>query len=160
MIYKNMSGLGTFALIIISIFIVIMISITILGGKKPYLLTIAIRSLKGHFNMNMALLCATCVATTVITGSLIAGDSLKESIEVAAYENLQEVDEVVTTDGLFNESIVSRLKDNSELMDQVDHLAPLIYLKGSAEHPQTGARTQKANIIGFDPDFLDFGDRF
>ncbi len=152
-----MSGVGTNAMMFL-LFLVLLVGIMLaLGMRKPYVLVLAKRYLRSHTKANLAVIAATCIATLVITGSLIAGDSLSRSITDAAYDNLGEVDEIVTSDRLFNGSIVNRLAENQGLSGVIDSLAPLIYVNGIAESPRTSARTRNANIIGFDTAFLEFG---
>ncbi len=152
-----MVELGLPALISLTFFLLLVGIMLLSSIKKPYIITSAVRFLRSHAKMNMALICAACVSTIVITGSLIAGDSLRESITDAVYDNLGGVDEIITSDNLFNGSIVVRLAENESLMGVVDRISPLIYMKGVAESPSTGARTRTANIIGFDQSFLGFG---
>ncbi|UCE39410.1 MAG: ABC transporter permease [Thermoplasmata archaeon] len=152
-----MSGLGIGALILFVLFLITVAGVLGLGILQPQVVTIAIRSLRGHAKTNLALIAATCISTLVITGSLISGDSLRASITDAAYDNLGEVDEIITSDRLFSGSILDSLMDNNDLMDDVDHLAPIIYMKGIAESPSTGARTTKANLIGINEAFFEFG---
>lgn len=152
-----MNGLGAGALVLLIIFVLLQGIILISGLKHPHVFIIATRSIKSHAKMNLALMSAVCVATLVITGSLIAGDSLTRTIEDAAYDNLGEVDEVISSDRFFNESVMGRLAENEDLSNVIDHLAPLIYLSGIVENPSNSARTMGANIIGFDNTFLDFG---
>jgi len=109
--------------------------------------------------MNLSFLAASAVAAMVITGSLVAGDSLKGSIVSAVYENLGEVDEVVVSEQLFRQGIVDELEANKSLTQVVDHVAPLLFLDGVVENPKYGERTGKARIIGFDERFLEFGGR-
>lgn len=153
-----MSGLGLGAIILLIVLLLLVGTLLLFGVKRLFTLGIAAGYLRRYFKMNLALICATCVSTIVITGSLIAGDSLRESIRDAAYDNLSEVDEIVTSDKLFNGSILDGLAENETLMEIVDHLSSLIYLRGIAENPRTGERTRNANIIGFEDDFLGFGD--
>ncbi|MEE9150914.1 MAG: hypothetical protein V3U20_03670, partial [Thermoplasmata archaeon] len=152
-----MSDLGLGAIITLIILLLLLVILLLFSLRRPSVINIAVRNLRGFTKMNLALLSATCVSTIVITGSLIAGDSLRESITNAAYDNLSEVDEIVTSDKLFNGSILDGLAQNDALMEEVDHLAPLIQMRGIVENPQTGARTRTANIIGFDDAFLGFG---
>ena len=152
-----MSGLGLSALVSIAVLCFALCSMFIFAIRRPYILQMALRSLKGHKKMNAALLCAACVSTTVISGSLIAGDSLRESISEAVYENLGEVDEIVTSSGLFNASIIERLRNDQGLMSSIDEIAPLIHLQGLAENPDTSATTKSVNIMGIDEGFLNFG---
>ncbi len=152
-----MNGLGPAALVSLIVFLLFLGIILISGLRNPHVFTIAARSVKSHAKMNLALMAAVCVSTLVITGSLIAGDSLSRTIEDAAYDNLGEVDEVISSDRFFNESVMDILAENENLKNVVDHLAPLIYLNGIAENPFTSARTFGANIIGFNEGFLNFG---
>ncbi|UCE73161.1 MAG: ABC transporter permease [Methanomassiliicoccales archaeon] len=152
-----MSGLGLGALVSLVFFLVIVVIMLVMGMMRPHTIDIALRNFKSRIKMNMALICAACISTMVICGSLIAGDSLSESITDAVYDNLSEVDEVVPADSLFNGSILDGLSENESLTASTDHMAALIHMEGIAENPETGSRTRKANIIGFDEAFLDFG---
>ncbi|UCF07481.1 MAG: ABC transporter permease [Thermoplasmata archaeon] len=153
-----MNGLGTGALFFLAIFLSVVGIMLISGLRTPHVFTIALRQLKGHAKPNVALLCAACVGSAVITGSLLSGDSLQSSITDAAYQNLNEVDHIITSDKLFNTSILDRLAANSTLQETVDHLAPALLLDGMVENPDTGAKTRRANLIGFETRFLDFGE--
>jgi len=152
-----MIQLGPAALISLGVFLALtgMIFLQIL--KRPYILRIALRFLRGHEKANAVFVCVSCVSAMVITGSLIAGESLKASITSATYDNLGEVDEIITSDRFFNGSIVESLAANETLMSEVDHIVPLIYLEGFAEGSRTGRRTTDARIIGFDSTFLGLG---
>ena len=153
-----MTGPGPGAQISLVVLVLLLGTLSLCFMKRPYVLTIALRFLRRRSKLNMAMVCATCISTLVITGSLIAGDSLERSIESAAYENLGEIDEIVSSDRLFNASLMNRLAANVSLMEKVDHLAPLLYLDGIAGNPATGTRTGTANIVGFDHGFLDLGE--
>jgi len=149
---------GPGALISLILFLLMTGMIFLALLRQPFIIQIALRFLRGHTKMNAVFICASCISTVVITGSLIAGDSLKGSITHAAYDNLGEVDEIVTSDRLFNGSLVDRLAENESLMAKVDHIAPLIHLQGFAENPTTGTRTRNARFIGFDQSYLDLGE--
>jgi ABC-type lipoprotein release transport system permease subunit len=153
-----MSGLGLGAQIALALLIALVVLMLLFGIRKSYILRMAVKSLKRHKKMNMALLSATCISTTVIVGSLIAGDSLSASITDAVFDNLGEVDEVVISNRLFDTAIIDRLNDDSTLMESVDLLSPIIHMQGIAENSQTKARTRTATIIGFEPGFFDFGE--
>ena len=153
-----MTGPGPGAQISLVVLVLLLGTLSLCFMKRPYVLTIALRFLRRRSKLNMAMVCATCISTLVITGSLIAGHSLERSIESAAYENLGEIDESVSSDRLFDGSLMDRLAANVNLMEKVDHLAPLIYLEAIAGNPTTGTRTGTAKIVGFDHEFLDLGE--
>lgn len=153
-----MVGLGTIALFLLMLSLLTAGSVLILCKRRTYLIAIAVRLLKGHRNSNLALTCAACVSTIVVTGSFIAGDSLRESITNAVYDNLSEVDEVITSDRLFNASVATRLAENETLNELIDHVSSGIQIRGIVENPTTGARTNNANIIGFDESFFELGE--
>ena len=152
-----MIHLGPGALISLGILLVLMGMIFLQLLRRPYTLRIALRFLRGHAKMNAVFICASCISALVITGSLIAGESLRTSITRAAYENLGEVDEIITSDRFFNGSISDGLAAHGMLMNEVDHIVPLIYLEGSAGSTTTGMRTMDARIIGFEDSFLELG---
>ncbi len=153
-----MNGLDTIAIILFICFLIITILIFFLGMLRPHTIIIALRYLKGHMRANLALMAAACVATAVITGSLIAGDSLERSITEAAYDNLGEVDLIVTSDNLFNISIAQDLSTHSTLTQEIDGLAPVIHLVGVVSNPDSGAKARRVNILGFESQFFDFGE--
>jgi ABC-type lipoprotein release transport system permease subunit len=155
-----MNGLETIAIILFVCFLIITILIFFLGMLKPHIMIIALRYIKGHMRANLALMAAACVATAVITGSLIAGDSLERSITEAAYDNLGEVDLIVTSDNLFNISIAQKLLVDTTLTQEIDGLAPVIHVVGVVSNPDTGAKARRVNILGFDSQFFEFGDMF
>ena len=152
-----MIHLGPGALISLGILLVLMGMIFLQLLRRPYTLRIALRFLRGHAKMNAVFICASCISALVITGSLIAGESLRTSITRATYENLGEVDEIITSDRFFNGSISDGLAAHGMLMNEVDHIVPLIYLQGSAGSTTTGRRTMDARIIGFEDSFLELG---
>ena len=146
------------AAILITIFLIIISGVLFRTlHHQTYIMKLAMRFLKGHSKMNTMFICASCICSMVITGSLIAGDSLRVSITHAAYANLGEVDEVITSDSIFNESLMDRISMDKELMEQVDHVAPLLLFHGFAENPSTGTIMRDTGIIGFDGSFLAFG---
>ncbi len=152
-----MTGPGPEALLSLAFLFLVLVAMGCFLFRKPFLAVMVLRLLRGHARSNLALLCAACISTAVISGALATGDSLEESIQGAAYDNLGEVDEVISSETLFNASLLDRLEANRSLMKDVDHLGELIYVAGTAENAGTGARTLDARIIGFDEDFLDFG---
>jgi ABC-type antimicrobial peptide transport system permease subunit len=152
-----MSGLGLLSLLSLMILLLFVGAIFLFGALRPYVIQTGIKLLKRSAKLNLALICATCISTLVITGSLIAGDSLNGTINQAAFDNLNEVDEIITSDDLFNGSIAEQLRANTALMEEVDHISPIIYIQGIAESPGTGAVTKNTQIIGFDQGFFDFG---
>ena len=54
------------------------------------------------------------------------------------YDNLGDVDEVISSSGLFNESILGDISADPAALEVTDAYAPLIALKGSARNRETG----------------------
>ena len=97
------------------------------------------------------------VASSMVTGSLAVGDSMRYGVVEGVYGNLGAVDEAVVSNGLFNESVLDALASDGALGGLTDAMAPLLVLKGAVQNGATRALESKASILGYDSRFLAMG---
>jgi len=116
-----------------------------------------LRSLWHYRRTNLAVLFGLAVATAVITGSLIVGDSVTGSIRDTALERLGSINYVFTSRHFVHESIIQELKDPSWLRTSIPPLrlksASIILAAGTVQNADTEAAVPNATILGIDQAF-------
>src|SRR5204863_1127368 len=82
------------------------------------------RNLTGHWRGNLAVLLGVAVATAVLTGALLVGDSLRGSLRDLTLRQLGWVDHVLVSQHFVHEDLADQLG--------AEHACPAILLQGSA----------------------------
>lgn len=112
-----------------------------------------LRSLIFFWQRNLAVASGAAIATAVLTGALIVGDSMRSSLENLTLDRLGEVDYALTSENLFGEDFASRLSGDPLFADHFDQSVPALTLLGSAIHSGSDARASAVNIYGVDQKF-------
>jgi hypothetical protein len=75
------------------------------------------------------------VATAVLTGALLVGDSVRGSLRDLAVERLGRIDFAVLSNGLFRSELASELADDNGFrkLKSLDAVAPALLLQGALE---------------------------
>src|SRR5947207_6137692 len=97
------------------------------------------RNLIGHWRGNLAVLLGVAVATAVLTGALLVGDSLRGSLHDLTLRQLGWVDHVLIGQHFIREELADWL--------QAEHACPAILLQGSA-NSSLPALTQPGSPVG------------
>ncbi|HWM91636.1 MAG TPA: ABC transporter permease [Thermoanaerobaculia bacterium] len=105
-------------------------------------LRILTRSLTHFRRASLAVALGAAVASTVLTGALLTGDSVRGSLRDLTLERLGGIDQALVSSRFFREELAADLK-----------AAPLIILQGTAVHGETGARAAGVAIYGIDARF-------
>ena len=79
-----------------------------------------LRNLRYFFGVNTALVLGMMVATAVLTGALMVGDSVRGSLADLARRRLGTVDDALIARRFFDPSLVERLRAVADQFD-VDH---------------------------------------
>src|SRR5437660_9044657 len=82
------------------------------------------RNVTGHWRGNLAVLLGVAVATAVLTGALLVGDSLRGSLRDLTLRQLGWVDHVLISQHFIHEDLVDHVGAN--------YICPAILLQGSA----------------------------
>ncbi len=93
------------------------------------------RSLTHFWRTNVAVALAVAVATAVLTGALLVGDSMRGSLLRLAMGRMARVTNVLVADHFFRQAIVD---DYVKEVKDVGEVAPAILAPGSMERPATG----------------------
>ena len=100
------------------------------------------RSLIHFRKASLAVALGAAVASTVLTGALLTGDSVRGSLRDLTLERLGGIDQALVSTRFFREELAGPAK-----------AAPLIVLQGTAVHGETGARAAGVSIYGVDARF-------
>ena len=98
-----------------------------------------------HFRRSsLAVMLGAAVASTILTGALLTGDSVRGSLRDLTLERLGGIDQALVSSRFFREELATELK-----------AAPMIVLRGTAVHGETGARAAGVSIYGVDARFTE-----
>ena len=100
-------------------------------------------SLKHFWQIHLTVALCTAVATGVLAGALIVGDSVRGSLRGLTTERLGAIQHALLADHFFQPDLLQR-----------ENKVPAILLNGTIVAPQTQARASKVNITGVTADFF------
>jgi ABC-type antimicrobial peptide transport system permease subunit len=130
---------------------------------------IATRSLRYYWSTNLAIALGVAAATAVLTGALIVGDSMRNSLRELTLERLGKIDELLVSDGFFREKFADEIAQTKAFQASYDQIAPAIMFPGgtvetesstSAEDVSTAIRyAGQVTVLGVDKDFWNFDSR-
>ena len=102
-------------------------------------------SLKHFWQIHVIVALCTAVATGVLAGALIVGDSVRGSLLNLTTERLGTIQHALLGDHFFQPDLLNR-----------ENKVPTILLNGTVVVPQTQARASKVNILGVTDNFFTF----
>ena len=102
-------------------------------------------SLKHFWQIHVIVALCTAVATGVLAGALIVGDSVRGSLRSLTTERLGAIQHALLADHFFQPDLLQR-----------ENKVPAILLNGTVVAPQTQTRASKVNILGVTDDFFTF----
>ncbi len=109
------------------------------------------QSLRYHWRGNCALFLGVAVATAVLTGALLVGDSLRGSLRHQVNEQLGWIDHALISGRFIRAELANEI--------QADRLAPAILLRGAAiredDRGETVSRAGRVTMVGVDSRFWD-----
>ena len=112
------------------------------------------RSLKHYWRINLAVIFSAAVATAVLTGALLVGDSVRGSLRDLTLNRLGKIDYALISQRYFREELVAGLASADGFGGRFSALASAIIVNGNAVHSRTKSRASKINIIGADAQFF------
>ncbi|MEM6792890.1 MAG: ABC transporter permease [Acidobacteriota bacterium] len=108
------------------------------------------RDLIHYWRTNIPVTLGAAVATAVLAGALIVGDSVRGSLEQLTLERLGGFDQALAGQRFFPEAAATRFADAAAPLGS----APAILLQGSAQHGDTKARASGVGLTGADSRFF------
>ncbi len=102
-------------------------------------------SARFYWRSQLGVVLGTAVATMVLAGSLLVGDSVKATLRRQALDRVGRVESALLGgEGFFREALAEEVGGGS---------APVLLLRGSAARVDGAARVNQAQVLGVDPRF-------
>ena len=108
-----------------------------------------------HFRLaNLAVIAGMAVASAILTGALMVGDSVKLSLRDLALQRLGPIDYSLTPGRFFPQDLAARIKSHPEFKLSFDQCIPGIYLRGGAANENSNSRAASVQIAALAGDTL------
>lgn len=115
------------------------------------------RSLAFYWRTNLTVVFGVAVAVSVLTGALLVGDSVRESLRRLFLERIGRTDLVVASQTFFTEDLANRVLSHKDFASEgFESVAPLIALDGAVTHEESGRVAGAVHVYGVDERFLRF----
>lgn len=113
------------------------------------------RSLRFHARSHVGVLLGAAVAAAVLTGALVVGDSMRQTLLNRALSRLGPVQFALSAaDRLFLDDLGTRLQQTSQATTpgSNQHCASVLFLTGTAARQDGTARLNRVNVLGVKPE--------
>lgn len=114
-------------------------------------LSLLLQNLRYFRWSNLAVAIGMVVATAVLTGAMMVGDSVRQSLRVLAVERLGPVDHALVASRFFGQSLADRIAASAEFTKSFEQIHAGILVKGGAsteDHKQRTAGVQIGALAG------------
>jgi putative ABC transport system permease protein len=111
--------------------------------------TLIFRNLIFFRRTNFAIVAGVGIAVAVLSGALLVGQSVRDSLRQLLYQRIGSTDLVIASNQFFGESLA-----DSPIPGFTS--CPVIYLKGVVIREETGAQVSNVNVYGIDERFWKF----
>jgi len=120
-----------------------------------------IASLRHYRRNHIAVALGVAVATAVLTGALVVGDSMNGSLRDLTIERLGRIDSALVSTHLFREVLADELAADAHFQQFYSAAEPVILLTGTLESGSGGdiRRATNVSVIGCRPGFATLRDR-
>src|SRR5688572_5300448 len=100
-----------------------------------------------HFRLaNLAVVAGMAVATAVLTGALLVGDSVRASLRDLAVQRLGPIDYAMFSTQFFGEDLAQRLAETGDFQARFRMAVPGVLVRGGASNESVGAKTAGVQI--------------
>ena len=114
------------------------------------------RSLIHFWQIHLAVLLGAAVATAVLTGALLVGDSVRGSLRDLTLNRLGDIDHVMLSERFFRETLAADVATSPTTDEGYNRVVPAMLLSGTAVNATTKTRASRVQIQGIDARFLGF----
>lgn len=118
--------------------------------------TLVKRNLSHFRRTNLAVILGVAIATAVLAGALMVGDSVRASLQNLVLARLGKTDLLVASTGFFREQLAEDLKADSSFSNNFHDACPLIAIEGVVTHSDSNARAGGVAVYGVDERFWKF----
>jgi len=113
------------------------------------------RNLLHFWRTNLAVVAGVATSVAVLSGALLVGESVRDSLRNLLLVRLGATEYVVAADRFFREDLAGELASAGGSGDAVE-ACPIIFVQGVVVHEPTGRRASDVNVYGIDGRFWRF----
>lgn len=119
-----------------------------------------VRSLWYHLRIHGAVALGVAAATAVLTGALIVGDSVRQSLRDLALDQLGAIDEILVTDRFFRAELADELAATPTFQQHFQSATPVVLFPTGVVQSQSDMQLRAGQIlvVGCDERFFQLGD--
>ncbi len=111
-------------------------------------LKLAIRSLIYHWRVNATVALGVAAATAVLTGALVIGDCVRQSLLDRTLDRLGRIDELLVTQHFFRTELVDELRQQPAFQQSYrDAVGVMLFPQATAERPSDSGVTRASNVL-------------
>jgi len=121
------------------------------GPQRPLSI---LRALGFYRWSSLAVVAGAAIATAVLAGALVVGDSVRGSLRDLSRERLGGIDQALVAQRFVRQELIDQVADDPALAGRIDASAPAIVLRGSIEHAARHSRASQVGVQGIDARFL------
>lgn len=112
-----------------------------------------------HWRIHVALALGVAAGTAVLTGALVVGDSMQESLARLTLERLGRIDQVVLADRFFRRELAAELAATPGFADRFRSALPAILAPATLQNPAAPGepRAPRASVVACDERFWKLG---
>lgn len=116
-------------------------------------------SLSHHRRIHLAVFLGVAVATAVLSGALLVGDSVRGSLRELTLERLGKIDEVLVAGHFFRDALADELASASTFQQRFTAAEPAILIPGTLQSGSgnDARRATRVSVIGVQPAFWSLG---
>jgi ABC-type antimicrobial peptide transport system permease subunit len=115
--------------------------------------TLQRRSLAFHWRGNLAVVLGVAVATAILTGALLVGDSMQASLRSIAIDRLGPIDDALVSNRFLRAELPGELAATEAFAASFDRAVPAILLSGSVSHAASTALVGRTNVYAVNRGF-------
>ena len=105
-----------------------------------------LRNLSYFRGVNLALVAGMIVATAVLTGAMMVGDSVRDSLASLARQRLGKIDDAIISRRFFDQALAARLAADPQVAGRFE-LSPAIVLQGGASNENETVRAGGVQVL-------------
>ncbi len=114
-----------------------------------------LRNLLHYRRTNLAVVAGVATAVAVLSGALLVGQSVRESLRDLLFQRLGSTEYVISADRFFRADLAAAITSSAAGKDSGGS-CPIVYLQGVLVHEETGRRAHNINVYGIDDRFWKF----
>ena len=121
-----------------------------------------LRSLTYHWRLSIAVALGVAVATAVLAGALLVGDSMRASLRELVVERLGRIDQILVADHFFRSGLADEIAATDRFAEDFTAARPAIVLEAAIEHQDASAagrlhRAGHVTVLGTGAWFWEWG---